>query len=105
MDNKKKEDFNINTYSKRSNGNYTNKFTLITQIGIYLIVTIFMCFYFGVFLDKMFSTNYIFTVIFIIIGVLSGFIGVYKMIMKEMRKMKCDSDYLNIDKYKNKNKD
>ncbi len=101
---KKKEtdEFDINKYSKKRNGNYTNKFSLISQIGIYLIVTIFMCFYFGVFLDNILKTNYIFTVFFLFVGVLSGFIGVYKMIMKEINRLKCDTDYLNIDNYKNK---
>ncbi len=99
---KKEDEFNINTYTKKKSSKYTSKLSLITQIGIYLLVTIFMCFYFGVFLDKTLHTNYIFTVAFIIIGVMSGFIGVYKIIMKEMRRMKCDSDYLNIDNYKKK---
>ncbi len=99
---KKTDEFDINKYSKKRNGNYSNKFSLITQIGIYLIVTIFMCFYFGVFLDNILKTNYVFTVISIIIGVLSGFIGVYKLVMKEVNRMKSDTDYLNIDEYKKK---
>ncbi|MFV0440741.1 MAG: AtpZ/AtpI family protein [Lachnospirales bacterium] len=95
-------EFSLKKVSKKHNKNPLSAFYLVTQLGIYVIVCIFMCFYLGVFIDNFFDTGNLFKVIFLVIGILSSFIGVYKLVMKEMRYTKSDSDYLN--NYKNNKK-
>ncbi|MFV0520323.1 MAG: AtpZ/AtpI family protein [Lachnospirales bacterium] len=94
-DNDKNKEFNLSKISKKHNKNHLAAFYLITQIGLYVLICIFLCFYAGVLLDNLLNTKYIFKVAFIIIGILSAFIGVYKLAMKEVHLTKSDSDYLN----------
>ena len=52
---------------------------LITQIGVSMIVPIFLCLILGSFLDKIFHTGNILMIVFIILGVCAGFRSVYIM--------------------------
>ncbi len=92
------KEFNLSKVAKKNNKHHYSAITLISQIGIYVLICIFLCFYFGVFLDNIFNTGYIFKVFFLVVGVLSAFIGVYKIAMKEISFSKSDSDYLNTKK-------
>lgn len=51
---------------------------LISQIGITMLVTIFMCVAIGMAIDKMFKTELL--VWFIVLGVISGFRSVFILI-------------------------
>ena len=52
---------------------------LVTQIGVSMIVPIFLCLVLGSFLDKIFHTGNILMIVFIILGVCAGFRSVYIM--------------------------
>jgi ATP synthase protein I len=55
---------------------------LITQLGGAIIVSILVGLGIGVLLDRLANTQGIFTVIFIIIGVIGGFKAAYELIIK-----------------------
>ena len=55
---------------------------LISQLGIIVLVCIFGCFFVGKFIDSKFNTDPIFTIIFLVLGVASGFNSVYRYLRK-----------------------
>lgn len=62
--------------------------TTISQFGINMLVPIFLCSFFGLFLDKKLGTSF-FMVIFFFVGSLAGFRNVYllaRRIYEEERK-------------------
>ncbi len=62
--------------------------SLLSYIGIMMLVPILVAVYLGNFLDKKFDTGHIFLMIFILLGVTSGFLNVYKIVMKDIKKKK-----------------
>ncbi|MCT4592766.1 MAG: AtpZ/AtpI family protein [Anaeromicrobium sp.] len=62
--------------------------TLVSQLGIIMVVTIGGCLYIGKYLDGFMGTRYIFMLIFIILGVISAFLNIYKLIMKNFDEKK-----------------
>ncbi len=52
--------------------------SLITQMGVTMLVTIFMCIFIGMAIDKLFGTKLL--VWFIVLGAISGFRSVYLLI-------------------------
>lgn len=59
---------------------------MITHIGLMMIIPIFAAVYFGNYLDTKFQTGNIFLIVLIILGVIVGFMNVYKMIMHDIDK-------------------
>lgn len=64
--------------------------TLITQFGINMIVPVFLCFFFGMYLDKRLGTNYL-MILFFFVGALAGFRNIYIF----ARKMSQDTEEQN----------
>lgn len=60
--------------------NFARAFSLITQLGISMIVPIIGCIFIGKWLDTKFGTNIIFLVIFTILGVGAAFRTLYTMV-------------------------
>ena len=58
--------------------------TLLTQIGLIFVISILFSIFLGSIIDNIFDTNNVLKIRFIIIGVVSGFVSVYKIIMKSM---------------------
>lgn len=54
---------------------------LITEVGIKLAVPIVLCTIIGNWIDGLIGTKWIFSIIMIILGIASGFLSVYKLIM------------------------
>lgn len=54
--------------------------TLITQLGISILVPIFMCVFIGSYLEDRFQ--FPFFIIFLVMGILAGCKNVYKIVMK-----------------------
>ena len=54
---------------------------LISQIGITMLTTIFLCTGVGYLLDKMFNTKWI-IIVFIVLGILAGYKSVYILIKR-----------------------
>ncbi len=71
---------------KKGNIKILQTLSLLSYIGVVMFVPIIAAVYIGNFLDKLFKTRYIFLLICIIIGVLSGFLNVYKIVMKDIQK-------------------
>lgn len=64
---------------KKKNGfDMYKNLVLITQIGLSVVTPIVLGVCLGMFLDKKFGTNMIWTMIFLIVGVLSGFLNIFK---------------------------
>lgn len=63
-------------------------FSLLSQLGLIVIVCIFGCVFFGFFLDKKFNTSPIFSIVFILLGIGSAFSGVYRTLKPFMNKRK-----------------
>lgn len=61
-------------------------FSLLSQIGITMVVCILGCSLLGLWIDKKIGTRPIFTLIFIVIGVLSAFMNLHKTLKSYMRK-------------------
>ncbi|MCR5368748.1 Putative F0F1-ATPase subunit Ca2+/Mg2+ transporter [Eubacterium ruminantium] len=55
---------------------------LVLQIGISMLVPILLCTAIGYFIDKKYHTKWI--ILFIVLGVLSGFRSVYSLVKKEI---------------------
>lgn len=71
---------------KRGKNPYRN-LVLITQLGIQIMVPIFMCLFAGIFLDKHLSTGF-FTIIFLILGILAGGRNAYILAMSSIESEK-----------------
>ena len=61
-------------------------FSLLSQIGITMVVCILGCSLLGLWIDKKIGTRPILTLIFIVIGVLSAFMNLHKTLKSYMRK-------------------
>lgn len=76
-------------YKKKLNSkdkkNIASTYSLILGLGINMIVIIFGCFFLGRYIDKLFSTEPIFMIIFLILGVLSAFRNLYVMSMGSIK--------------------
>ena len=68
--------------SKKDYRMYENLF-YISQIGISMVVPIFAGVYIGNYLDDKFSTGGILLLVFIILGVGTSFMNLYKLAMKK----------------------
>ena len=63
----------------------TSKYlSLLTQIGLLMVINILIFLGLGVWLDKIFKTNGIFLIVLLLIGIISGFYSVYKVINESL---------------------
>jgi len=56
----------------------------ISSMGIALGVTIFGCFFIGLYLDRKLGTAHFFTFLFLLLGILAGFKNIYGLIKKSV---------------------
>lgn len=68
-------------------GIYKN-LALVTQLGINMVASVFIGLAIGRFLDKKIGTEWIFTIIFLVVGVLAGFMNLLKISDPESKKRK-----------------
>lgn len=61
---------------------------LLTHIGLLMVLPIFMGVYIGNFLDNKLNMGNFFLLAFILVGVVVGFLNVYKVIMKDIKRNK-----------------
>lgn len=66
-------------------GNVLENLTLISHIGISMVVPILGGLYIGKWIDERFETQPIFLFIFIIIGVMVAFLNLYKLGTKDVK--------------------
>lgn len=55
--------------------------SLLSQLGIMMIVSIFGCFFIGKFIDTKLNTGPIFMLIFLVLGIGGAFMSVYKTVI------------------------
>lgn len=70
-------DRRVNRMAKSGKG-IARGIAMITQIGISVIVPVFLCVYAGVWLDKRFDTGF-WTIVLMILGILAAFRNIYLM--------------------------
>lgn len=68
--------------NKKSTGaQIAQMLSLISQLGIMMVVSIFGCFFIGKFIDNKLNTSPIFTLIFLVLGIGGAFMSVYKTVI------------------------
>ena len=67
---------------EEENKGFLKKATWLSSLGISMVVATFVGLYIGVYLDRAFSTDPWFTIIFLIIGIIAGFRNIYTLIKK-----------------------
>lgn len=68
----------IGAFMKKENRKLAKTLVLITQLGLNVLVTIFLCVWFGDFLDKRFGTGF-WMIVFLLLGVLAAYRNAYMM--------------------------
>ena len=58
-----------------------NMLSLVSQVGLMMLIPILGCTFMGKFLDSKFNTQPIFTIVFLILGIGGAFMGVYKTLI------------------------
>lgn len=66
---------------KRTGAQIAQMLSLISQLGIMMVVSIFGCFFVGKFIDNKLNTSPIFMLIFLALGVGGAFMSVYKTVI------------------------
>ncbi|WP_077369529.1 AtpZ/AtpI family protein [Anaerosalibacter sp. Marseille-P3206] len=64
---------------KKDNKNMLIGLAYITQVGLSIVTPIILGAYLGNWLDRKFHTDMIFSIVFIIIGTLAGFLNLFKL--------------------------
>jgi ATP synthase protein I len=59
---------------------YAMQMAFASSIGIAMILAIFGCLLFGVYLDRKFDSGHVFSLIFLLIGIAAGFRNLYVLI-------------------------
>lgn len=85
----KKRKYNYDYIKKRKSKSKENigimkNFSMVTQIGLIFLTSVFLFLLIGYLLDRCIGTELLFKIIFMILGVISGFFNVYKTIMKNI---------------------
>lgn len=66
---------------KSTSAQIAQMLSLISQLGIMMVVSIFGCFFIGKFIDNKLNTSPIFTLIFLVLGIGGAFMSVYKTVI------------------------
>ncbi len=69
---------------KKDKRKIAGAYALVTQIAINVLVIIFGCFFLGKFLDDVFNTSPWLMLLFLVLGILSAFLNIYKISMKTL---------------------
>lgn len=71
---------------KQNDLSWLRELTLVSQLGITMVMSIACFFVAGFFLDKWLNTKPVFSLIFILVGIISGGYLIYKQIMEIIQK-------------------
>ena len=66
--------------------NWVSCLSLISQVGISMVVPILICIWFGNFLDTKTSKEPLFTIVFVFLGVGAAFRNLFYIVGKEIKK-------------------
>ena len=67
---------------EEDNKGFLKRMVWMSSLGISMALATFVGLYIGVYLDRVFSTDPWFTIIFLIIGIVAGFRNIYTLIKK-----------------------
>lgn len=67
--------------NKKTSAQIAQALSLLSQIGIMMLVSIFGCFFIGRFIDDKLNTSPIFMLIFLLLGIGGAFMSVYKTVV------------------------
>lgn len=81
---KKKYKYDYIERRKKNRVSIMKNLALVTQVALIFLTSLFVCLGIGYFLDKLIGTNLVFKIVFLVIGVLTGWTSVYKVIMKNI---------------------
>jgi F0F1-type ATP synthase assembly protein I len=70
---------------RKKNMQVYQNLALISQIGISMILPIFLCLWFGQWLDKKIGTSPLFLIVFLVLGIMSAFRNLFKMTKKQTK--------------------
>ncbi|GMG95545.1 AtpZ/AtpI family protein [Tepidimicrobium xylanilyticum] len=65
--------------NKNKKGMYNN-LIYVTQIGISMVTSILLGFFIGRFLDNKLGTNWVFSLVFLALGIIAGFLNLFKLV-------------------------
>jgi ATP synthase protein I len=68
----------------RIDSNILKTLSLITQLGIIIVVSTFLGLFIGKALDGLLSTNF-FAIVFLILGIMAAFKNAYTLLMKQIK--------------------
>lgn len=60
--------------------------SLLSQVGLMMIIPILICLFIGKFIDEKLNTSPIFLMIFLLLGIGGAFMGVYKTLMTYIKR-------------------
>lgn len=83
-ENKRKYNYDYIEKRNKNRVSIMKNLTLVSQLALIILTSIFVCLGIGYFLDKIIGTSLVFKIIFLIIGVIAGWTSVYKIIMKNI---------------------
>ena len=75
--------FKTNEEKRKEKKEIISAISLITQLGIVMISSIFIGVFIGIYLDKYLNTTYIFTLVFSLFGIFAAFRNMYIYTMKK----------------------
>lgn len=67
-------------FDYKENESWTENLHIVSQVGLTMAGCILLCFFVGRFIDRFFGTGGIFTVLFIVLGVIGGGVVVFRQI-------------------------
>lgn len=69
---------------KKENRPILKALSLILQLGITMMVPIFLCLFLGIWLDRLFGTGFL-VIVLLVLGMLAGFRNAYYMVQSFTR--------------------
>jgi ATP synthase protein I len=85
----------VNIYTKwpmkEDTRKYLRQLAMASSIGFQLVFAIFIGLFIGVWLDKLFGTGHKLALIFMVMGIIAGFLNYYRYARKEQEEESKDS--------------
>lgn len=66
----------------KNNGGLFKNLAMLSSMGITMVAATFIGLLIGIYLDRLFSTKPVLTIIFLIFGIIAGFKNIFDMIKK-----------------------
>jgi len=64
--------------------NYIKDLALISQLGLMMVIPIFLCLFAGIWLDKQLGTEGVWTIILLLLGVMAAFRNLFVIVLSRV---------------------